>query len=419
METLETAVHPLAESVQAARAHIDEGNYQEAVDLLTAARKEKTEGAPDKDVEDLHYTLGLCFNQLNRAGEALPHARKSLRMAEAAKDAIGQARSYEQLGTAAYKKNEHRNSLELYQRSLKFWQEIEDKPGQARCLRDIGSIQSDLGQDAEAEESFNQSKALFQEIEDEEGVVACITNIGLLAYRSKGSEGALDVYKKSFEDDKLDHYLLHNNTGFLELVEGRFDEAQASLETGRADLEKRGARDDNAALLYLNLGIVSALKKAPEAALENLEKAQELFEQFPEGRAVEVVVLALREPKEGFDPYVVVEDAHKIGITHLNRAAVLVQQGKLDEALAEAEKGHDLDRNLPYPHFCLGWVHLAREEKDDANRCFKRAAGMDPNNQLFKQALEAINPFFNTKVGRNEPCPCGSGKKFKKCHGTA
>jgi len=23
------------------------------------------------------------------------------------------------------------------------------------------------------------------------------------------------------------------------------------------------------------------------------------------------------------------------------------------------------------------------------------------------------------KVGRNEPCPCGSGKKYKKCHGNA
>jgi preprotein translocase subunit SecA len=22
------------------------------------------------------------------------------------------------------------------------------------------------------------------------------------------------------------------------------------------------------------------------------------------------------------------------------------------------------------------------------------------------------------KVGRNEPCPCGSGKKYKNCHGT-
>ena len=23
------------------------------------------------------------------------------------------------------------------------------------------------------------------------------------------------------------------------------------------------------------------------------------------------------------------------------------------------------------------------------------------------------------KVGRNDPCPCGSGKKYKKCHGRA
>ncbi len=23
------------------------------------------------------------------------------------------------------------------------------------------------------------------------------------------------------------------------------------------------------------------------------------------------------------------------------------------------------------------------------------------------------------QVGRNDPCPCGSGKKFKKCHGSA
>ncbi|MFN5172128.1 MAG: SEC-C metal-binding domain-containing protein, partial [Bacteroidota bacterium] len=21
------------------------------------------------------------------------------------------------------------------------------------------------------------------------------------------------------------------------------------------------------------------------------------------------------------------------------------------------------------------------------------------------------------KIGRNDPCPCGSGKKFKACHG--
>ncbi len=28
-----------------------------------------------------------------------------------------------------------------------------------------------------------------------------------------------------------------------------------------------------------------------------------------------------------------------------------------------------------------------------------------------------INPVKSTKVGRNEPCPCESGKKYKKCCG--
>lgn len=32
---------------------------------------------------------------------------------------------------------------------------------------------------------------------------------------------------------------------------------------------------------------------------------------------------------------------------------------------------------------------------------------------------DAVDPIKNTgpKVGRNDPCPCGSGKKYKKCHG--
>ncbi|WP_407192079.1 SEC-C metal-binding domain-containing protein [Citrobacter freundii] len=30
-----------------------------------------------------------------------------------------------------------------------------------------------------------------------------------------------------------------------------------------------------------------------------------------------------------------------------------------------------------------------------------------------------ISPIVNNekKIGRNDPCYCGSGKKFKKCHG--
>jgi len=32
---------------------------------------------------------------------------------------------------------------------------------------------------------------------------------------------------------------------------------------------------------------------------------------------------------------------------------------------------------------------------------------------------EKSQPFVrdNEKIGRNQPCPCGSGKKYKQCHG--
>jgi len=40
--------------------------------------------------------------------------------------------------------------------------------------------------------------------------------------------------------------------------------------------------------------------------------------------------------------------------------------------------------------------------------------GLEPG-----QEAQAIEPIRNRqpKVGRNDPCPCGSGKKYKKCHG--
>jgi len=37
----------------------------------------------------------------------------------------------------------------------------------------------------------------------------------------------------------------------------------------------------------------------------------------------------------------------------------------------------------------------------------------EPEVQLPKVSIRRDTP----KVGRNDPCPCGSGKKYKHCHG--
>ena len=34
-----------------------------------------------------------------------------------------------------------------------------------------------------------------------------------------------------------------------------------------------------------------------------------------------------------------------------------------------------------------------------------------------RRPISSQQPKKNLKVGRNDPCPCGSGKKYKQCHG--
>jgi len=37
--------------------------------------------------------------------------------------------------------------------------------------------------------------------------------------------------------------------------------------------------------------------------------------------------------------------------------------------------------------------------------------------KLYKHELHKLSSARVTKIGRNEPCPCGSGTKYKKCCG--
>ena len=48
-------------------------------------------------------------------------------------------------------------------------------------------------------------------------------------------------------------------------------------------------------------------------------------------------------------------------------------------------------------------------------RSLARATGQDPSSRGRASGQQTVR--HDRKVGRNEPCPCGSGKKYKNCHG--
>jgi uncharacterized protein YecA (UPF0149 family) len=58
-----------------------------------------------------------------------------------------------------------------------------------------------------------------------------------------------------------------------------------------------------------------------------------------------------------------------------------------------------------------GWHAFSDAAKRDQDR---RATGHEDDRLAFADAPQPfVDPFKG--VGRNDPCPCGSGKKFKKC----
>lgn len=411
------------ELIKSAEEAFEQKDYEKTIEILNETRKNLPENIDDTEVERIHYTIGLCFNELEKPTEANPHLKKALRLAEKTNHEAGQGRAFEQLGSAAYRKNDHRSALAFFRAALATYRKLDDKAGLARTLRDLGSLQSDLAQDGEAETNFEEAKKLFHDLGDVEGQMACITNVGLLHYRKGGPQASVKVYEKSFEEDKIEHYLLLNNAGFLRLVTHDYPGSRDYLSRAEADLKSRGAMDDNAALLYLNLAIVEALEGVFGDSYKHLDEAKRYFDEYPDGRAVELILVANQNEveSEGFEPFLVVEDAHKDGVISLNRAAVMARETpeKIDEAIQIAEEGLSHDRSLAYPYYGLGWLYLRKGDAVKATTYFKRAAGLDTHNEAIKKALQSVNPYIEQKVGRNEPCPCGSGKKFKKCHGKA
>ena len=103
-------------------------------------------------------------------------------------------------------------------------------------------------------------------------------------------------------------------------------------------------------------------------------------------------------------------------------------------AIDEASYGRD-NPNVANDLWNLAELLLATNRLVEAERLYRRALVIDEANHgpdhadtlARKRALRVLAEANNStreqknsprKVGRNQPCPCGSGKKYKRCHGS-
>jgi len=126
-------------------------------------------------------------------------------------------------------------------------------------------------------------------------------------------------------------------------------------------------------------------------------------------------------------------------------AIVLAKAGRRDEALAQVSANLEQAEDATLVEAKAGEAHRALGDLPAAEAYFRRSLveaktsserlqalirvasclldqGRETEaNQVLKTAraleTESVQKANPPAVGRNEPCPCGSGKKYKKCHG--
>jgi hypothetical protein len=100
-------------------------------------------------------------------------------------------------------------------------------------------------------------------------------------------------------------------------------------------------------------------------------------------------------------------DTGSIDWQDIEHTLALGQQGALQRTRYRAPLITDLAKNM-------GWMQRFHDEEREKER--ERDSEEDLLESLSEYATVPIRRIA-PKVGRNEPCPCGSGTKFKKCCG--
>lgn len=124
---------------------------------------------------------------------------------------------------------------------------------------------------------------------------------------------------------------------------------------------------------------------------------------------------AQKDPKqeykrEAFELFATLLDVIKSEVARTVFTVRIQSQQELEQASEQIEEELSHLENVRYQH-----AEFGGEDTDDEARAARTRmiAGLTGTS-----AAELINvPEGMPKVGRNDPCPCGSGKKFKQCHG--
>ena len=101
-------------------------------------------------------------------------------------------------------------------------------------------------------------------------------------------------------------------------------------------------------------------------------------------------------------------------ISHLREGIYLRSYAQMDPLQAYTKEGYQLFDEMTYTIDRQTTIYLLRAQicQNVERKQVEKGEAVEDSTKTKKRT-----PKKTKKVGRNEPCPCGSGKKYKQCCG--
>ncbi len=223
----------------------------------------------------------------------------------------------------------------------------------------------------------------------------------------------------------------------MDMLEAEVESLVASCTVAEAVADWEATRLEDACKLILPQGLEVTLPKLDEKAVEGegqaeartkwieliLEKVNQAYQKFEEevGDQVSLAEIEKIILLRSMDDLWI---EHLENMEYLRRGVNLQAYGQRDPLVEYKKEGYQrfqelqnlIQQRVTHTLFKVKFVRDMAEA--EANKVEALAPGVEvTGGEETLQQFATPSAKDMKDAGRNDPCPCGSGKKFKKCHG--
>lgn len=378
------------------------------------------------------------------------------------------AQRYANMGHSMYAQRKPELALRAFEKALTQFRDLGSPEGEAAQLSNLGLVKGDQGEFEPAVDYFNQAKKIYSQIGDALNEITQLVRLGHVERGRQDLESARQHYQDAVNQYHSLGYAPGEADTALELGQvcaemQKFSDAVDFFGQAQGIFADLGHQEKEAMCLML-LGQTYRREGKLEASQTSFEKAMDMYQQNDNALGSANVQFQMgllqfdqqnydqaeQHYREALETFRQSEDKEGEANLLANLATLHFQIRQLDQARDEFSQALSLLRQMDHPLGMagvlsnLGFVHEEAQRFDEAYDCLKEARQiyeqlhMSQEQTLIGERLEALekkaarslsrlrSELFpgatdaapkTTKVKRNQPCPCGSGKKYKKCCG--